>query len=213
MSNRNESIYLLIKTEESELAKQLLECFGYKVFREVPNCKEALCHGDISEYDVDDIYRIATKLFGKIYLEYGLDGGSEESNSFYGIKLKYNENGKKLKEDIHYNYDYNTYEARLENVWKLLKKECEEAANQKNVTIEWGRTGPGGRTAPQGEEFIKLCNEVLASEGGLEEVGKYGYTTSVPGGKGPIKKVDTLKEAAKGHNYSELYKLIEEKYK
>lgn len=189
--------------KNAKQVKELLECMGIDfdalrgseagVIDSMFGDAEMGC--DKSKLKAVEIYTIVNKLFKDTTILYE----SEEGNNTNDYYSRYEEiydpkTNKILVGEENYCYDGDTVFGQ--SAYEIIKDECEKAAKEQGVPIEWGEY------YPEGDKFYSLCEGILENYGGIEGLGTKEYTEDIP--DTDIKQEDIISiidnAAKKGYN-------------
>lgn len=113
-----------------------------------------------SEFKPEEIYFIVNKVIKGVTIFYERENGSNTSDAYYRYEALYDpRKGKKYIGEIDYCYGEN--EVFGQPVFSIIKEECERAAKERGIPVEWSYG------SPDGDDFCDLCYEVLYAHGGL----------------------------------------------
>ena len=121
-----------------------------------------------SKYETEVIYTIINKLFDKVCIYYEREEGNNTSDYYDRYEEVYD-----AETNMIYigekNYCYGDNTVFNQSIFEGIKDKCEEKAKNKNIPIKWREEFDG--IYPEGQKFINLCNKVIDSCGGIEELG------------------------------------------
>lgn len=153
------------KKHSYELLLQLLETLDFEIDDFAKENKVAISYSN-PEYELDEIYAIATMLFGDVKLEYYEETGHDVSDYYYKTETEIDNKAYRIITSEYCYGDNTVFDG--ESVWKYIKAKCERKAKKENVEICW--YDEDGEFYPDNDEFSDLCNDVLDELGGLEKI-------------------------------------------
>ena len=160
--------------------KNLLECMGID-FDDVHGSEAGEINSmfwkaemgcDNSELKAEEIFAIVNKLFKDTTIFYESEEGNNTSDYYSRYEEIYDPKTNKISiGEKDYCYDGN--EVFGESAYELIKEECEKAAKEQGIPVEWGDY------YPEGEDFYGLCEGILEDHGGIEGLGTKEYTKNI----------------------------------
>lgn len=211
------NIGFICDEENIDNVKRLLECFG--VDFDNPRGSEA---GKINStfwyekgtgaykgnYKVSEIYSITNKLYGNTTILYEHEDGDNTSDWYTRYEEVYDS-----KTNVIYigerDYYYGDRMVFGENVYSIIKEECEEAAKRKGIPIEWGES-EWRELYPEDGEFYDICEDVIDNHGGLSGLGTREWTEGIQDVEIGSDIIARLYKTASKKGYADLAALIKE---
>lgn len=199
--------------KDAKQVRKLLECMGID-FDDFHGSEAGVINSkfwnaelgyDNSGLKALDIYLIVNKLFKETTIFYESEEGNNTSDYYSRYEEIYDpKTNKILIGEKEYCYDGN--EVFGKSAYDLIKEECEKAAKEKGIPIEWGEY------YPEGEEFYWLCEGILEEHGGIQGLGTKEYTKDIS--DIDIKQEDIIKiiDNAAKNGYNSLVDLILEAF-
>ena len=151
----------------NELLLQLLETLDFEIDDYEKENKIAISYS-APEYEFDEIYAIATMIFGDIKLDYYEEIGHDVSDYYCKTEIEIDNKTYKIITSEYCYGDYTVFDG--ESVWEHIKEKCERKAKKENVEICW--YDEDGEFYPNDDDFSDLCNNVLDELGGIEKIGQ-----------------------------------------
>ena len=155
------------------------------------------------------IYRLkrfiiyVNKIYSDTTIYFESETGSDTNDSYRRYEEIYNPRDKIVYiGELDYCYDGDTVFG--ESVFDILRDECEAAAIEEGIPIEWGDY------YPEGDEFSDLCYGILEEHGGLYGMGERTDTKSIENLNVEIEsdKLKSIIDNAAKNGYNDLVKDI-----
>ena len=156
-------------------------------------------------FNPEQIFAITNKIFKNVTIYYEREEGENTSDWYTRYEEIYDP-----KTQIIFigeiNYCYGENEVFGQNVFVVIKEECEQAAKNKGIPIVWDDD------YPEGEEFFDLCYEIIGEQGGLRKLGTRESRKSIPAVDISEKQIDTLIGGLLEHGYNDLAIMVKDSY-
>lgn len=207
------------KKENEKYIEQIMNCLNIKIDNmiygseaEVINYDfnpDIIGHAEDMSIDTLELFILLNKLFKDTYVYYEYELGNNTSDYYYREEEIYDPIKKKLFYGVK-EYCYGDEIVFGESVYSILREEIEEQARKKGIKISWEEDEYNFEPNWDNEEFVELCEDVIANHS-LEELGTKKEIKDI--GMIELREtiIEELLENSTKNNYTELISIIEEK--
>ena len=168
------------------------------------NVKVIIGNND-SELKPEEIYFIVNKVIKGVTIFYESENGSNTSDAYYRYEEIYDPNKRKKYIGVK-DYCYGEDEVFGQNVFSIIKEECEQAANERGIPVEWSYG------SPQGDCFRDLCYEILYAHGGLQGLGKRESIEEIPEVVISVERIANIIDSLVSHGYDDLATMVKDAF-